>query len=174
MPTDLSLFSAFISHTPRFVWVVLALITLIGVRQMREQVLTQRRLLLAPLALAAWSLWSALHTFGPRAEVFAAWALGSALVVTLGLRSRRPPLASPVGDGRFGVEGSVWPLLTLWAVFALRYACAVALLVHPAWATDHAFGLLAPMLFGALSGWFLARALRIWHSAPSASLPQMA
>jgi hypothetical protein len=77
-------------------------------------------------------------------------------------------------DGRFGLRGSPWPLLLMWAIFGLRYAVAVQLVFHPALAQQTVLALAAPLLYGTLSGLFAARAWRVLQSARPQAMAQPA
>jgi len=177
MPTDLPLsmvISQVLQHTPVWAWAILFIITLLGLRQVGHHVVTSRRLVFAAVALGAYSLWGAVRAFGPQAEVLAAWVAGVALSVAAGPWLALPGQAQYQGAGRYAVHGSPWPLLTMWAIFGIRYVSTVALLMHPAWAHDTVVSAAMPLVYGALSGLFLARALRILRSAPTAATLSLA
>jgi len=150
-------------HTPPWVWLILATITLLGVMQLREHRIPRGRLLIAPIALGAYSLWGAGSAFG--AAAVPAWLAGMALAL-LANRALRWPRSIEVGaDSRFVLRGSPWPLLLMWTLFGLRYAVAVTLVFHPAWARDGALAIGVTALYGTLSGLFAARAWRVLQSA---------
>src|SRR5687767_2557120 len=170
MPTDLPLhlvIAQVLRHTPVWVWVVLGVITALGLRQAADHVVTRRRLAVAPIALGAFSLSGAVTAFGLRAEVLVAWALGMALAVAINQWLAWPRTARLEADGRYAVKGSLWPLIGMWAVFAVRYATSVTLVLHRDWSHGTLFSQVMPLVYGALSGFFLARALRILRSAPA-------
>jgi len=151
-------------HTPPWVWGILAAITLLGLHQLRDHTVTRARLLAAPLGLGAYSLWGATAVFG--IDAAAAWLAGMALAVGANQRLLQWPRAIAVqGDGRFALRGSPWPLLLMWAIFGMRYALAVTLVFQPTLATQTAWALGAPLVYGALSGLFAARAWRVLQSA---------
>jgi hypothetical protein len=177
MPTDMPLdtvISQVIAHTPPYVWVILLFITLLGLRQVVNHVVTTRRLTLVPVVLGAYSLWGTAAAFGPRVEVLALWATGMALAVAVNQPLAWPQEVQHLGDGRYAVQGSVWPLITMWAVFGVRYVTTVTLLMHPHWARGSSFGLAMPLVYGVLSGVLLARSLRILRSAPSVGQMRLA
>jgi hypothetical protein len=175
MPNDLSLVvSQVISHTPRWVWGVLIAITVIGIKQMAQTTVSRTRLAAVPALLGALSLGGVAAAFGARAEVLVAWGLGVALVVAASQWLVAPTQARQVGAGRYSLPGSVWPLLAMWSMFALRYITSVALVLHPGWKQGTLFALLMPMACGALSGLFLARSLRVLRHAPAAASLRLA
>lgn len=177
MPTDLPLHavvSQVLSHTPVWVWAILATVTVIGLRLLADNTVGARRLALVPVVLGAYSLAGATQAFGLQLPVIAGWMAGLGGVVALGLSLPRPVKARALGDGTYRVAGSVWPLLTMWSVFGVRYVSTVTLLLHPEWAHGSAFSLAMPFLYGALSGVFAARALRILLGSTPAPVLQSA
>jgi hypothetical protein len=164
MPSNLPLFdviSLVLQHTPAWVWVLLAGITWLGLKQVADRVVTTRRLAIMPVALGAYSLLGATAAFGARVEVLAAWSIGMALVVWVNQWLAWPHRAEYLGSGRYAVPGSIWPLLTMWAVFGIRYVSTVTLMMHRELAHDAVVSLAMPLVYGALSGVLLARSLRV-------------
>lgn len=164
MPTDATLSTVItqvLSHTPVWVWIILAAITSIGLRQLAESTVSATRLTLVPVILGAYSLAGATQAFGLSLPVIAGWMAGMGLVVAVGLAMPRQVKAQSLGGGQYLVAGSVLPLLTMWGVFAVRYVSNVTLVLHPQWAHGSVFSLAMPFVYGALSGFFAARALRI-------------
>lgn len=152
-----------LNHTPHWVWLALAAITLVGLMQLREHRVSRGRLLLASIALGAYSLWGTSSAFGAAAAP--AWLTGMALALLANHALRWPRTIEMAADGRFVLRGSPWPLLLMWTLFGLRYAVAVTLVFHPAWAHAGAMAIGVAALYGALSGLFTARAWRVLQSA---------
>ena len=95
-------------------------------------------------------------------------AMSAALMITASLTAlsaRRwawsPGVRLDPASGRFEVPGSVWPLLLMLTVFAVRYGVVVTLVFHPDWARSPALAIGASTLYGALSGLLAGRALYI-------------
>ena len=156
-------------HTPAYVWAILAALVALGTWQLRAHRVSRARLVVAPIGLAAFSLWGASLAFGLHAGVVAAWLVGMALAFAANRRLRWPQRIEVEGEG-FRLEGSVAPLLLMLGIFALRYAVAVTLVFHHQWAADPLFGAALAATYGALSGLFAARAWRILQAAPRAGL----
>jgi hypothetical protein len=159
-----------VSHTPLWVWGILAAITLFGLHQMRDHEIPRARLLLAPLGLGGYSLWGASAVFG--IDAAAAWLAGMALALALNHKLQWPRVIGVAGNGRFALKGSPWPLLLMWTIFAMRYALAVKLVFQPALAQQAAWAIGAPLVYGLLSGLFSARAWRVLQSARTPPLVQ--
>jgi hypothetical protein len=156
---------AILSHTPGYVWAILAALVLLGSLQLRRQRMSRMRLLIAPVAMGALSLWSVTTAFGTKPAVIAAWLLGIGAAWLANRALRWPRDVRSDGDA-FVVAGSPWPLALMLAIFALRYAVAVSLVFHPEWRADPVFAAPMALLYGALSGMFTARAVRILTSGP--------
>jgi len=151
---------AILSHTPGYVWAILAALVVLGSVQLRTQRMSRARLSIAPVAMAGLSLWSATAAFGARPVVAVAWLLGICAAI-LANRALRWPREVGRDGGAFVVAGSAWPLGLMLTIFALRYAVAVTLVLHPEWRADPTFAAGMTLLYGALSGLFTARAVRI-------------
>ncbi|HEX7436967.1 MAG TPA: DUF6622 family protein [Caldimonas sp.] len=156
-----------IRHTPGYVWALLAALVVLGGLQLRDHRVPRARLALAPVGLGAFSLLGATMAFGAHGGVVGAWVLGMALVFAANRFLRWPRDVRADGSGGFALRGSPWPLVAMLGIFMLRYAVAVTLVFHREWATDTAFSLALALAYGALSGLFAARALRILRCAPT-------
>jgi len=161
-----------LKHTPHWVWAALAAITLLGVRQLREHRVSRSILVLAPIALGAYSMWGASSVFGVAAVP--AWLAGLAMALLANRALRWPRAFDVAADGGFVLPGSPWPLLLMWTLFVLRYAVAVTLVFDPTLVHDGAMTIGLAMLYGALSGLFAARAWRVLQSARSPASIQAA
>jgi hypothetical protein len=161
-----------LSHTPVWVWAVLALLLALGWTQTRERRVAPRRLLLLPLVLLGLGLWSMAPGFVAVPASAVSWllALGTALALT---RGQRPPVGARwlAAEQRLLLPGSWLPMGLILVIFSMRYVSNVGMALHPAW--RNAPALLLPMaaLYGALSGFFLGRALAQWRLAGGVVLP---
>lgn len=162
MPSNLPLDVVIVEvvrHTPIWAWGILAAIVLLGALQMRDHAMSRLRLLAMPLGMGGYSLWGAAAAFGVQAPVLLGWAAGLSIALASKVRVGRPGQVR--ADGGFAVPGSPLPLLLMLAVFVLRYAVAVSLVLHPTWRVEAGFALSASVAAGFLSGLFAARARRI-------------
>ena len=162
------------SHTPLWVWAMLAALVALGLRQARAHVLTRSRLLLQPLALGGLSVVSAASAFGLQPATAAGWLLGAAAGVLSNRWLGLPRQVQVLPDGRFAIGASWAPMGLLMLVFWLRYALAVALATQPLLRADPAFVLLASAAYGLACGLFGARAVRVLQRGQGAPLPALA
>lgn len=161
MPT---LLLAILSHTPLWVWGLLALLIHIGWKQTCTRDVSTARLVLLPLAIGLMSLWTADAAFAGAvgsAAVIGAWACGFALGLAANRWLDLPRRCHANPDGTFRVEGSLAPLALMLSVFLVRYANGVALAIHPAFKTDATYVILAAIVFAWPAGLLAARSRKV-------------
>jgi len=158
--------AAIVSHTPLWVWIVLAMIVRLGAAQMRTRDVAAARVVLVPALLAAFSLWGATSAFGRAgaALVLAAWLAGAALGWASNRALDLPRRVDANADGSFRVGGSIAPLVLMLAVFLLRYVNGVAIAIDRPLATTPWYAIAATLAFAAPTGLYAARARKIWMS----------
>ncbi len=152
---------AVVTHTPLWVWALLAALVALGLSQTRDQVLTAPRLLAQPLGMGAYALFGATQAFGWHAGVQPMWLLGLALGFGLNHWLRLPRRMQALPDGRFAIGGSWTPLALIVGVFSLRYLAAVSIALTPQLAHQPWFAALASALYGLPIGLLAARAVRV-------------
>ena len=151
-----------VKHTPGYVWAILAALGVLGGLQMREQIVSRARVLLLPVALGIYSLWSALATFGAQVQVLVAWAVGMGVMLGLARWVAWPRKVDFLLErNAFAVGGSVLPLIAMLSVFAARYVTTVSLILNPQWRSLAAVAIVGGLGFGLLSGIFAMRARTI-------------
>lgn len=163
----------FISHmlqaTPAWVFVLLAVLCALGVRQLRPSAKPLWRATLLPAGLSVFSLYgmAAVHHGQP-----AAWAVWSAaaLAAAAAVLSRPVPAGTrfdPV-DAVFHIPGSALPLLTMLGIFCTKYTVAAVLAVQPAMARGPVLAVATSLLYGLFAGASAGRALRLVRLCRSA------
>lgn len=151
-----------LKHTPAYVWAILAALVILGSLQMRDQIVSRARVMVLPVALGAYSLWSALATFGTQLQVLVAWAAGMAAIVSLAGFIPWPRKVEFLPErNAFTVGGSVVPLFAMLGVFAVRYVATVSLILNPQWRGLAAVGIVGGLGYGLLAGIFAMRARTI-------------
>ena len=153
-----------VTHTPTAVWTVLAVLVLVGVRQMRTQTMSAGRVWLVPLVVGAASLAGALRGFGGAGEWLtgACWIAGAALGFLSNRSLDLPRRVSANADGSFTIGGSIAPLLLFVGVFMVRYVVNVALAIQPALASNPEAAAAAAIAYGFTAGLLAARSRKIW------------
>jgi hypothetical protein len=166
-----------LKHTPLWVWGIFAVLLYLGYFQSRPHTFARRRVVALPavfIVMSALGVWSA---FGATAPAIVGWGSGVALALLANRRLRLPRVVHfDPAAGKFSLPGGYGPLTLMMSMFATRYVVSIALAMSPALGASVAFALVASLAYGALSGAFLARSLRILAAAhrPKSGGPQIA
>lgn len=151
-----------LSHTPLWVWALLAGLLVLGYAQTRARQASLARTLAVPLAMGALSLYGTVSALGASAPVLAGWLLTTAL--SAALMARSPAAAGTHYDATRRViaqPGSWVPLLLILGIFCTKYSVGVGLALHPGLPHALAYALPIAMLYGLYTGLFAGRTLRL-------------
>ncbi|WP_036595473.1 DUF6622 family protein [Ottowia thiooxydans] len=158
-----------VRQTPVWVGGLLAGLSWLGFSATRARNVHIARLALMPVAmggLALWGVYSAFGAGGRLAELLAVWAACYAAVIAIGWNSQPLPGTSYQATSRsFHVPGSWVPLLLTMVIFLMKYSIGVQLAMEPSLASNAGFEFGVTALYGALSGMFAARSLRVLRLA---------
>lgn len=153
-----------VRHTPYWVWAALAFLLQRGYVMSRPHRIAQARVSLLPAVLLLLSLAGVIAAFGARPEVLLCWAAGLALAAYEAQRRGPIPGARYLPRERvFAMPGSWMPMMLFLLIFAVKYGVGVALALHGPMSRSGGFALGAALAYGAISGLFLGRALRLWQ-----------
>lgn len=155
-----------ILHTPKWVFAVFVLLVWLGARQLLSGSVSLAKVTVMPIAMTALSVFGVLSAFGDSLGALLGWA--AAAVVLIALVLQRPLPATTRYDAaarEFHVAGSAVPLMLMMGIFFTKYVVGVALAMHPELRQQASFALGVPVLYGAFSGIFVARAVRLWKLA---------
>ena len=149
-----------LTHTPMYVWVILAFLIVRGVIALRTREVAMNKLFIIPTVMAILSLVDVAAKFGLGGLGFAVWAATAlvtvALLATLG-GARVAPTGTP---GRVTVRGSAFPLVLMMAIFVTKYVSSIAVVLQPQLRADTGFTAVVCMLFGLFTGYFVGRLAR--------------
>ena len=155
-----------LTHTPAWVFALFALLLWLGATQLTGRRVGLRRTLVMPVVMIGLSLYGVLSAFKDQPLAAAAWA-AAALAVGFAVAQRAAPAGTrydPV-DRSFALPGSAVPLALMMGIFFTKYVVAVQIAMHPELAHRPDFAIAIGALYGAFSGIFAARALRLWKLA---------
>jgi len=153
-----------VRHTPFWVWLLLAFLLRRGYTMTRSQQVPQARLALMPGLFALLSLSGVISTFGAQPGALLCWSGGLVLSAYETQRHGAPPGAAYRADRRsYDLPGSWAPLLLIVLIFTVKYSAGVQLALHPQLRQLEWLVLAVSAVYGALSGVFVGRALRLWH-----------
>jgi hypothetical protein len=163
-----------LAGTPSWVWGLLAGLVVLGGLQTRDRTAGLARIVTLPLALMAFSLWGLVSAFGAAPGGIAAWLVAAAIVVFGFSRLDAPQGTSyDAATRRFHLRGSWVPMLLILGIFFTRYVVNVGIAIHPELKAHGDFAFAVAALYGALSGIFAGRTLRLARMAasPAALVP---
>jgi len=149
-----------LSHTPLFVWAILAFLVVRGLLATRERDASLRKLFIIPAVMLAMALQDVAMRFGSHGTALAAWGTG---VLATGLpiwflgRARIMQGSTP---DCLRLRGSWAPLCVMLAVFAIKYAAIVATVLQPQLRQESLFVAALCGASGLSNGYFLGSLAR--------------
>lgn len=144
-----------LTHTPLYVWLILAVLIYRGIVASRTREVAVRQLFIIPVVMLALSLQDIGGKFGFAWIPLSSWACGAALVTLLFWKYGVPGIAPGTAPGTVRVLGSRVPLAMMMAIFFTKYALAVTLAMAPQLSQDLRFSVAVCTLLGLFSGYFL-------------------
>jgi hypothetical protein len=165
-PPEKTMLLQILAHTPRWVFVLFFVLVWYGAKQLFANTVSLFRLTLMPVAMTGLSIYGLLSAFGDSPYALLGWAAGAAALAAFVLQRALPATTRyDAATRRFHLAGSGVPLALMMGIFFTKYGVGVTLVMHPAFAHQAGFTLGIATLYGAFSGIFLARALRLWKLA---------
>jgi len=149
-----------ITHTPLYVWAILAFLLYRGAIALHERELEPRKLAVIPAVMLALSLQDIVAKFGTGGLALSLWAAATCAVAALAWTSSGARVAAGSVPGRVRVRGSWGPVALMMAVFFTKYLASVMLAVRPHLREDTVFVAVVCVLFGLFSGVFIGRLAR--------------
>ncbi|OFA04015.1 DUF6622 family protein [Duganella sp. HH101] len=150
-----------ISHTPLYVWAVLALLVYRGLLASRDREVSLQKLWIVPVAMLCLSLSSMSGDGVLGGTVWGVWMAG--LLAGAALAWKLDGGVRIVVDRAAGTvfqRGSWVPLALMLAIFVAKYAVAVVTAMHPETRDNVLFVVAVTGGFGLFSGMFVGRAVR--------------
>lgn len=153
-------------HTPKWVFVLFAALVWLGAKQLFANSVGLGRVTVMPIAMTGLSIFGVTSAFGDSPTALLAWAATALVALTLVLQRGLPASTRYAPASRtFHLAGSAVPLALMMGIFFTKYVVGVLLAMHPELARQAGFALGIGTLYGAFSGIFAARALRLWKLA---------
>jgi hypothetical protein len=163
---------AILTHTPPWVFLVFALLLILGVQALRPRSIALARVFVTPLVFVGWGLLSLVLAARTTPIAPVAWALTAAAGGALALLSVRLEGLRAEPGGRIHLPGSVLPLTRNMLIFAAKYVLAATMAQHPDMRAQLLLWDIA--VSGASAGYFIgwtARLLLAYRRAAAAPIP---
>jgi hypothetical protein len=155
-----------ILHTPKWVFAAFVLLLWLGCKQLMSGSVSLAKVTVMPIAMTGLSLAGVISAFGDSPGALLGWAVAAAALILVVLQQALPASTCYDRSAReFQVAGSAVPLVLMMGIFFTKYVVGVALAMHPELRQQASFAVAIPMLYGAFSGIFAARAVRLWKLA---------
>lgn len=151
-----------LSNTPTWVFALFFVLLGFGLMQTRSRAVRRLPALLLPAGMIALSLAGINSSFGLKTVPLAAWAMALAVAALVGhvhFRDRRVEYDATAKT--YFVPGSWGPLAVIMAIFFAKYVYAVMHALNAAVISSTLFVVVLSSVYGALSGYFAARALNL-------------
>jgi len=149
------------SHTPLYVWAILGFLVYRGVAASRDRCVSVRQVFILPAAMLVLGLHGTISRFGLATAAGVSWLLGLGIGVAMMWKYSRHGMVLDRAAGMVQLRGSWLPMALMMTIFLGKFGVAVALASAPALPGSLAFALPVCAAFGALSGAFMARPLRV-------------
>lgn len=149
-----------LTHTPVFVWAILAFLIFRGVLAARDREADLRKLLVIPVVMLAMTLTDLSMRWGLGGLALAGWAVGALGVTLPMLAFSRTRIVAGMAPGSILLRGSWTQLAVMVTVFAAKYAAIVSLMLHPQLRHDALFTAAFCTLCGVVNGYFIGSLLR--------------
>jgi hypothetical protein len=149
-----------VSHTPTYVWALLAFLVYRGVLAARDREVAFTKLFIIPAVMLAIS-FAGINGHGVLgAGIWGVWLTGMLAGAALTWLAGKEPLVVNRGAGTVLQRGSWMPLTMMLTVFATKYVLAVMSAMHPELQGRLVFVVVVGVLFGLFNGFFVGRLLR--------------
>lgn len=155
-----------LKRTPSWVFVLFFVLLALGYYQSKDRVVNRNNVTILPAAMLLLSFYGVYSAFGSALFAITSWLAGVAITACLGYKSAHSSRVSFISETRsFSVPGSWLPLALMMAIFFTKYAVGVILARKLPIASELTFIASVSLMYGLLSGIFLARALVILRTA---------
>ncbi|AIY44043.1 hypothetical protein LT85_4885 [Collimonas arenae] len=167
------MFAQIISHTPLWVWALLAFLVYRGILASADREVTLKKLSIIPLVMLALSWQGIASSFGITPLTTACWLLAAGVTAALSwVLFRKSRVVAYPERGVVFQRGSWLPLVLMMGIFLTKYIVGVLLAIHPSLAQDPAFTAVVCTLYGIFNGMLIGRLSRIaslYRSAQSSA-----
>lgn len=159
-----------LKHLPIWVYFLFAVLVRLGFVLARDREVSLGRAVLVPLAMSALSVAGVVSAFPGMILPIVAWAGGVLIALAMCVALGYPRGVAMVSARKVHLPGSWVPMVLMMTIFFTKFGVNVALFQQAALAHAASFAGPVSLLYGAVSGAFLVRALavlKVWWKVPA-------
>ncbi len=151
-----------ITHTPVWVWGLLAALLVLGYLQTKPRTISLARSAILPTVMMLLSILGTVTTFAFQSNIAVAWMISAlvGLVLVLKVFSVTADQFDKTKEV-FHVVGSWVPMALIMGIFITKYGVGVAIGMHQDLVQNTMFATLVSAMYGFFSGVFVGRAFRL-------------
>jgi len=154
-----------ITHTPRWVFGLLAMLIVLGLMQTRTRQVRIQVALILPFIVLILSLTSVIRYVGWQIPALLCWLIGISAVIFFSIKMFNENLVRLDKSSRkLIIQGSWIPMFVILGIFLTRYALGVATAMQFEITRNPSFLLIVSLILGGWSGFFLARGFMFWRA----------
>jgi hypothetical protein len=148
-----------LQNTPRWVFVLFAILVVLGVQALRARTLPIWRLLITPVIFIGWGVASLALQSLSSPILLADWLIAAAFAAAIAWTvSRLDNFRIDHARHSVSLNGSAFPIIRNLVIFSAKYVLGVAIAVAPALRSELALADIA--VSGASAGYFLGWTIR--------------
>jgi hypothetical protein len=154
--------TAALTHTPVWVWVLLAFLIIVGLAATRSGETTLPKLAVLPSVFGGWAISNLVRATGLTLPVLGLWAAGLAVGTAVGYAMEdRTQVRVDRAARKLYLPGSWLPLMVTLIIFAFNYGLGYTAARWPETARDPAFVQTSMALGGLFLGLLIGRFARL-------------
>lgn len=153
-------FQQFATHTPLWVWAILAFLLSCGIAALWPSKTSLGKLAIVPGLFTLWGLWSVANRYGSSWDAWAVWLAGIAVGAVIGWRLvRRQSITLLPESGQLLRAADYSLLLVVLLTLIYRYPFEVGLAMYPAMTDDISFLIAYVGVYGGFTGILIGKFL---------------
>jgi hypothetical protein len=160
------MFTFIITHTPLWIWALLAGLLVLGWSQTKQRQASLIRITIMPLVMIGLSLYGTISVFGSASIIVVTWLLSVLLSLSIFMSvSDKSGIHYDQAKHQFTLPGSWIPMVLILSIFITKYIVGFMTAMQPNLTQQLNFTLACTVIYGLFSGVFLARAAILWRIA---------
>lgn len=152
-------FGHMISKTPSWVWIILVLMVIHGVRAFKDRTTPLAKVAIPPFLFTAFSIYTVHEAFKPSGLVYGVWTIAwvAGIVAAITVFKGTPPKVADKERKILMLPGSARVLILCLLIFGSRYILAYGIAFDPELLTDTVPEMILLGVTAGCSGFFIGK-----------------